>query len=123
VERERGDRARVDRWLYAARIFKSRAQATAACNGGHVKCAGQSVKAHHPVAIGTRVEVQTARGVRVLEVRALAIRRLSPPLARELYEDHSPPPPAREERFRHPGVRAGRPGKRDRAELRRLRGR
>ncbi len=120
---KREDDARVDRWLYAARIFKSRSQATDACNGGHVKLTGQSVKPHHPVSIGSRIEVQTPRGIRVLEVRALAVRRLSPPLARELYLDHSPPPPPREERLLHPGRGAGRPDKRGRAELRKLRGR
>jgi ribosome-associated heat shock protein Hsp15 len=118
----RDDSARVDRWLYAARIFKSRSQATEACNGGHVKLAGRSVKAHQLLSIGSEIEVVTPRGLRVLAVRALAVRRLSPLAARELYQDHSPPAPAEEERP-HPGRRAGRPEKRERAELRRLRGR
>jgi ribosome-associated heat shock protein Hsp15 len=122
VTSEPGERIRVDRWLYAARIFKSRTQATEACNGGHVKAAGKSVKAHHALSVGVRLEVVTAGGLRVLEVRSLAERRLSPPLARELYVDHSPPPPAEPE-ARHPGLRAGRPDRRARAELRRLRGR
>jgi ribosome-associated heat shock protein Hsp15 len=54
-------------------------------------------------------------------VVALADKRLSAPRAQELYEDHSPPPPPREERSVE--RRTGRPSKRDRRTLRRLRGR
>ncbi len=117
------DSVRVDRWLCAARIYKSRAQATEACVGGHVRVNGNRTKPHHALRIGDEVRVQKLRSLRVLEVVGLADKRLSPPQARELYQDHSPPPPPREERLktREPG--AGRPTKRDLRRLQRLRGR
>ena len=117
------DSVRVDRWLSAARIFKSRTQAAQSCNGGHVKLNGHNVKPHQLVRIGDALQVRRSERLFVLKVVELADKRQSPPLARELYEDHSPPPPPREERAadREPG--AGRPSKRDRRLLRRLRGR
>ena len=83
----------------------------------------RGVKPHAPVRVGDEVRVSRERGPRILEVCALADRRLSPLLARELYADHTPPPPPRETRasVREPG--AGRPTKRDRRRLDRLRGR
>jgi ribosome-associated heat shock protein Hsp15 len=75
------------------------------------------------VKVGDVVRCQAPRGLVILEVKKLADKRLSPPLARELYEDHSPPPPPKEERipigFRERG--AGRPTKADRRALERLR--
>jgi ribosome-associated heat shock protein Hsp15 len=117
------DSVRVDRWLAAARIFKSRTQASQSCNGGHVKLNEHNVKPHQLVRIGDALQVRRSERLLLLEVVGLADKRQSPPLARELYEDHSPPPPPREERAadRDPG--AGRPSKRDRRLLRRLRGR
>ena len=109
---------RIDRWLCAARIYRSRSQAALGCSGGHVKVRGKSVKANHLVRVGDPLEVRRGERLFVLDVVALAEKRLSAPLARELYTDRSPPPPPREER-----ERAGRPSKRDRRLLRRLRGR
>ena len=117
------DSVRIDRWLCAARIFRSRSLSMAACSGGHVSCNDANVKPHHPVRPGDRIEVRGAESLRRLEVLALADKRLSAPRARELYEDHSPPPPPREERPPLPERGAGRPTKRDRRTLRRLRGR
>jgi ribosome-associated heat shock protein Hsp15 len=115
------DSVRIDRWLCAARVFKSRSLASAACTGGHVSCNGTNVKPHHPVTPGDRIEVRRDEGLRVLEVVELADKRQSAPRARELYEDHSPPPPPREDPPPERG--SGRPTKRNRRTLRRLRGR
>ena len=112
----------MDRWLYAARIFKSRTQATEACAGGHVRLNGGRTKAHHPLRVGDEVLVQKSRGSRILEVCALAEKRLSPAQARELYQDHSPPPPPREEPVGRRERGAGRPTKRDLRMLRKLHG-
>lgn len=114
---------RVDRWLCAARVFKSRTGAARACSGGKVHVNEQGVKPHHLLRVGDEVRVTGEEQIRILEVTSLADKRLSAPLARELYEDRSPPPPPREERT---GVRErglGRPTKRDSRLLRRLRGR
>ncbi|HXZ85255.1 MAG TPA: RNA-binding S4 domain-containing protein [Myxococcota bacterium] len=117
------ERVRLDRWLCAARVFKSRTQATQACAGGRVKVNDESAKPHFALGPGDRVRVQTERGPRILEVVALAEKRLSPALARELFVDHSPPPEPRPARMprREPG--AGRPTKRERRALGRFRGR
>ena len=117
------ERVRLDRWLCAARVFRSRTQATQACVGGRVRVNDESVKPHYALGAGDRVRVQTERGPRVLEVVALAEKRLAPALARELFVDHSPPPEPRPARMprRDPG--AGRPTKRERRELERFRGR
>ena len=114
---------RIDRWLSAARIFKSRTQAAEGCTGGHVRLNGQSAKPHHALRVGDALEVRRGERQFVLEVVALADKRLGAPAARELYLDHSPPPPKREKSpvQREPG--AGRPTKRDRRRLGRLRGR
>src|SRR5690554_511749 len=93
------DAVRVDRWLCAARIFKSRTAAQDACVGGHVRLNQHAVRASHLLRVGDRVEASAPRGRVVLIVVALADKRLSPPAARLLYEDHSPPPPPRGRRF------------------------
>ena len=113
---------RIDRFLVAARLFKSRTLATEACIGSHVKVGGKNVRPSHPVKIGDKIEARCPRGEVVLIVLKLAEKRLSPPLARELYEDHSPPPP---EKQPQQGVRPrglGRPTKADRRSLERFRG-
>lgn len=117
------DSVRVDRWLCAARVFPSRTQATQACVGGKVRVNDDAVKPHFALRVGDRVRAQSERGLRVLEVVALAEKRLSPALARELFVDHSPPPPPRPARppRRDPG--AGRPTKRERRQLDRFRNR
>lgn len=119
------DRAvRVDRWLLAARLFKTRGEAQQACSGGRVKINGNSVKPSHLVKCGDEVRAEAPRGLVVLIVRELAEKRQSAELARQLYEDHSPPPPPKEERTELPqrDRGTGRPTKADRRALQRLRG-
>lgn len=119
------DRAvRIDRWLLATRLFKTRGSAQQACSGGRVKINGLAVKPSHLLKCGDEVRAEAPRGQVVLVVRELAEKRQSAELARQLYEDHSPPPPPKEERvdnaIRERG--AGRPTKADRRALERLRG-
>ena len=116
------DSLRVDRWLCAARIFKSRSLAQKACNAGHVRINDRPVRASHALRAGDEVWADAPRGLVVLLVLALADKRQSPAKARELYEDRSPPPVPREP---SPALRArgsGRPTKADRRALARLRG-
>jgi len=112
---------RIDRWLCAARVFKSRTQAGDACGAGRVLVNGDAAKASQPLRVGDEVRAQPERGLRILEVLALADKRLSPPAARELYVDRSPPPPPREPRVAIRGRGAGRPTKRERRDTDRLR--
>jgi ribosome-associated heat shock protein Hsp15 len=115
---------RVDRWLWAARLFKTRSQAAKACTAGHVKINDEAAKSAKPVKVGDSVHATTPGGVRILVVTKLADKRGPAAQARALYEDHSPPPPPREERaFGHRERGAGRPTKRDRRLLGRLVGR
>jgi ribosome-associated heat shock protein Hsp15 len=119
---------RIDKWLWAARMFKTRSLASEACGAGHVKVDGVSVKPAKVVRVGDRLEVRTPGGLRILEVAGLGDRRGPAEVARTLYVDHTPPPPPKEEQAllvetvtRDRG--AGRPSKRDLRELRRLKGR
>lgn len=113
---------RVDRYLVAARLFKSRTGATDACLASHVKVGGKNVRPSYPVKIGDRIEARCPRGDVVLVVLKLAEKRLSPALARELYEDHSPPPPPKEEQQAVRPRGLGRPTKADRRSMERFRG-
>jgi len=118
------DSTRVDQWLWAVRIYKSRSIASDACKGGHVTVNGRSAKPASPVRIGDRVEAYAGERQRVLEVVRLIDKRVSAPLAAECLVDHSPPPPPREAYVRplfsrDPGT--GRPTKRDRRQLDRFR--
>lgn len=115
---------RVDAWLWAVRVFKTRSLATAACKAGHVRVNGERAKPAQPLRVGDEVRVRTDRE-RVLEVVRLPAKRVGAPAAAESFADHSPPPPPREARL-VVGVRdrgAGRPTKRDRREIERLTGR
>jgi ribosome-associated heat shock protein Hsp15 len=123
------DDVRLDKWLQVARIFKSRSQATRACQLGRVLVNGQSAKPHRSLALGDRLEVEKGDWTRILVVLVLHDKQLPKAQAAELYEDHSPPPPAPDplaRLLRRPPVRrekgAGRPTKRHRRELDRLRG-
>lgn len=119
------DGTRVDRWLWAVRLFKTRAGATDACRGGHVTVNGTRVKAASAVRVGDRVAAHVGERDRVVEVVALIDQRVGAPLAAECYVDHSPPPPRRVDvgdvLRRDPGT--GRPTKRDRRAIDRLRDR
>lgn len=115
---------RVDRWLWAVRLCKTRADATAACRGGHVEVNGVSAKAATPVHVGDRVEARLAGRDRIVEVTRLIDKRVGAAIAAECLADHSPPPPERVASpvfDRDPG--SGRPTKRDRRVLDRFRGR
>jgi ribosome-associated heat shock protein Hsp15 len=115
---------RIDKWLWAARFFKTRSIATNACSAGHVKCNGQSAKPSRQVRPGDRLEIVTPAGRRLVDVCALREQRGPAPVARALYEDHTPAEWLEQPKdpldLRDRG--AGRPTKRDRRDLGRLRG-
>ena len=117
------DSVRVDRWLSAARLYKSRTQATDACGAGHVLINGIPARASHAVRIGDEIRAVAPRGQVILEIRALADKRQSAAKARELYVDHSPPPPPRDERIAFRDRGSGRPTKAERRAIDKLRNR
>lgn len=112
---------RIDRWLCATRLYKTRSLSQKACTGGLVKLNGVSVRPSHPVRPGDEVRAEAPRGQVVWQVLALAEKRLSAALARELYEDHSPPAPPKLERVAPRERGAGRPTKSQRRALDRFR--
>lgn len=115
------DPVRIDRWLCAARLYKSRALSQQACVGGLVKLNGNHVRPSHLVRPGDEIRAEAPRGPVVWVVLATAEKRLSPALARQLYEDRSPPPPPREVSVAPRARGAGRPTKAERRALDRLR--
>ena len=119
-----GDAVRVDRWLWSVRVFKTRTLATDACRAGHVAVNRAVTKPSTPVRVGDEVTVRHGGRDRVLEVVRLIENRVGAPIAAECLIDRSPPPP--DEGMSGGLARdraAGRPTKRDRREIDRLRGR
>lgn len=121
------DRQRIDKWLWHARVVRTRTAAAALAASGHVRVNGERVSgASRAVRLGDVVTVALDRSVRVLKVAAFAERRGPAESARLLMEDLMPaapqPAPEREAQpsVRRPGV--GRPTKRDRRAIDHLTG-
>lgn len=116
-------RQRIDKWLFFARIAKSRTLAQEWVSGGHVSVNGDKVRrSSAEVRVGDRLEVLVERRTYILVVKAPGERRGPYEEARLLYDDQSPPQErltAFEQAQRAPG--AGRPEKKDRRALDRLR--
>lgn len=114
---------RIDRWLWAARFFRSRTLAAAACASGRVTVNDQRATAHKLVRPSDVLEITTPDGTRRIRVLGTNERRGPAPVARLLYDDLTPPAPPRERSesiaWRDPG--AGRPTKRDRRRIDRWR--
>jgi ribosome-associated heat shock protein Hsp15 len=117
---------RLDKWLQVARVFKTRSQATRACNLGRVRVDGRVAKAHRALAVGNRIEIELRDRKRILIVRVLCKRPVRKAEATSLFDDLSPVPaaidsPAVSAVRREPGL--GRPTKRARRQLDHLRNR
>ncbi len=111
---------RVDRWLWAVRLTKTRPDAAAACRGGHVRVNDRPAKAATTVSPGDEVRVRAGGLTRIVEVVRVIQKRVGATDAATCFIDRTPPPPveapvARRERG------AGRPTKRDRRILDRFR--
>lgn len=118
----RVETARVDAWLWAVRLYKTRSAATEGCRGGHVRVNDVTAKAATPVKVGDRIRAFVERE-RILEVKAVIEKRVGAPEAAKCFIDHSPPV-VRKKRYapaprRAPGM--GRPTKRERRQLDRVR--
>ena len=115
------DETRIDRWLCAVRLVKTRPLATRLCEGGHVLVNGSAAKPSMKVRAGDRVEARVADRERVVEVVRPIESRVGALVAATCYVDHSPPvvPDAGPEFVPIRGE--GRPSKRLRRELERLR--
>lgn len=120
---------RLDKWLWAARFFKTRALAAQAIAAGRVEVNGVTAKPARPLAVGDRLRVRKPPYAFIVRVIALSAQRGSAKVAAGLYEE-DPAGKASRERLVHqlrvaptPAYEGkGRPSKRDRRELERLRG-
>jgi ribosome-associated heat shock protein Hsp15 len=122
------DRQRIDKWLWHARVVRTRTSCAALVSSGHVRLNGQRVAApSQAVKAGDVLTVALDRTVRVLKVTGFAERRGAAEAARAIAEDLTPAPARAVEPQPSPaGVRehgAGRPTKRERRALDRLRDR
>ncbi len=117
---------RIDLWIKMACLVRHRSDATDACRGGLVKINGRRAKPSALVRVGDEVELQKERTLNLV-VLEIPQRQVARQQARELYRDESPPPPVRTDAAigietisgRERG--AGRPTKKDRREIERLR--
>jgi ribosome-associated heat shock protein Hsp15 len=119
------DRQRIDKWLWHARVVRTRSAAAALSGAGLVRINGARIDtSSRPVRPGDVVTIALDRHVRVLKVIGYAERRGSAETVRALYEDLTPSPAPRKELIggeREEG--SGRPTKRERREIDRLQGR
>lgn len=121
---------RLDLWLDVSCLFKTRSEAQRACKAGRVEVNGQPAKPHRMVKAGDRLEIQRGFGTRqTVVIVGLAERSLPKADARKLYDDLTPKPTDEEiavrraERvFRAAQVAAGRPDKRQRRAVHKLKG-
>ncbi len=118
---------RLDKWLQIVRAFKTRTQATRACNLGRIRVNGVVAKPHKTVTLEDRVEIIQGDWTRVLVVRGIRKKSVPKALAAQLYLDLSPPRPVTDPIDRilkgRPELRergSGRPTKRERRLIGRL---
>jgi ribosome-associated heat shock protein Hsp15 len=124
------DSVRIDKWLWAARFFKTRSQAAKACELGRVTLHGQAAKPGREVRRGERVSVTTGGGEFHIEVLDLSDVRGGAQAAQALYRETEESKAARAKAAAErkamaewEKLPAGRPDKRDRQLIRRMRGR
>ena len=115
------DETRIDRWLCAVRLVKTRPLATRLCEGGHVVVNGSPAKPSTRVRTGDRVEAFIADRRRIVEVVRPIESRVGAAVATTCYVDHSPPVVQQAGPEVMPMRGEGRPSKRLRRELERLR--
>lgn len=118
------DKVRIDKYLWSIRLFKTRSEAAAACEGGKVKLNGSNVKASKNVSIGDEYEVKTEAKKWVIKVVDLIHNRVAYPEAIKYYIDLTPEEEGDKTKFQsasfHTGKRQskiGRPTKKQRREL------
>lgn len=114
---------RVDAWLWAVRVYKTRSLATTACRAGHVRVNGERAKAAQQVRPGDELRVRIAGFDRILVVREPIAKRVGAPQAALAAEDRTPERPDAPAMLAVRDRGAGRPTKRERRDIDRLRGR
>ena len=122
IDTHAAEETRIDRWLCAVRLVKTRPLATKLCDAGHVRVNGSPAKPSTKVRVGDVVHALISERERLVEVVHPIETRVGASVAVTCYVDNSPPPVVREIA---PGIKAirgeGRPSKRLRRELERMR--
>lgn len=120
-------RVRIDKWLWAARFFKTRSLAKAAIEGGKVHCNGERCKSSRDLLVGMTLQIRQGYDELTVVVKALSEQRRSAPEAALLYEETAESRAARESaaeqrRAERAGMdtHAGRPSKQDRRQIHRM---
>lgn len=120
-------KVRLDKWLWAARFYKTRALAKAAIEGGKVHCRGERCKPSKEPKLGEELVIRTGFDERTVTVRALSAVRKGAPEAQQLYEETAESQARREQAaaLRKAGALGvetdGRPSKKQRRALQRFR--
>jgi ribosome-associated heat shock protein Hsp15 len=130
-DRDQGpEKVRLDKWLWAARFFKTRALAAEAIEGGKVQVNGDRPKRARPLQVGDELRIRLGPYEHIVTVRALSGRRGPAMQAAGLYQESEASRSAREDRALQLkslhslfGPEKGRPTKKDRREIERLKGR
>lgn len=119
---------RIDKWLWTVRVFKTRTQAADACKGGKVKIGGQNVKASKEIKAGEIVEIQLGILKKVIKIKQLVKNRVGAKLVPDLIEDLTPVEEyekmdlLRQLNHEKRDRGAGRPTKKERRDLGKLKG-
>ena len=114
---------RIDKYLWAVRLYKTRSIATDACRSGRVKLNGLPVKPSHEISVGEIYELNIEQTHRTVQVKELLANRVGAKLVENYLTDLTPPEEyeriqmARQYGFEHRDRGAGRPTKRDRREI------
>ena len=123
-------RVRIDKWLWAARFYKTRGLSADALDSGKIEVNGERAKRSRMVQPGDRVRIRRGPYEHAITVLGVSERRGSAPIAQALYEEDPASLKAREAMAAHvramnasTGYESGRPTKKDRREIGRLKGR
>lgn len=117
------DWVRADVWLWSTRVYKTRSLAAQACKGGHIRVNDEVAKPATKIRVGDTVRARIRGFDRILTVTRLINKRVGAPIARQCYDDLTPQRPKvylPRVGYREPG--SGRPTKKERRQLDRLRG-
>jgi ribosome-associated heat shock protein Hsp15 len=129
TEMERPGRVRLDKWLWAARFYKTRGLSAEAIDAGKLEVNGERAKRARLVQAGDRLRIRVGPYEHIVLIRGVSERRGSAPIAQALYEEEAASKKAREVMAAHvramnanTGYDSGRPTKKDRRDIERLKG-
>ena len=123
------DTVRIDRWLWAVRIYKTRSQAGTACRLNQVRVGGQFAKPARPIAVGTTIQIEKDQMTRTVKVLTLVEKRIGAKLVPEHLDDLTPEDELERSRAAREQLRLnrvyqvrgeGRPSKKQRREIEKL---